>query len=103
MMVNNSKSYLGYLNKLLDKYNNIYYRSISKMPFNDAYSALAGEMESSYTVPNFKVGDRARIKSYKNIFSRGYTKDWSRKIFFIDYGLKTNPWTYKIQDLNGKI
>ena len=37
---------------------------------------------------------------YKNIFSKGYTKNWSREIFIIDSVLKTNPWTYKIKDLN---
>ena len=27
---------------------------------------------------------------------------WSREIFIIDSGLKTNFWTYKIKDLNGE-
>ena len=50
------------------------------------------------------VNDRVRITKYKNIFSKSYTKDWSREIFIIDSVLKTNPWTYKIKDLNrGKI
>ena len=34
------------------------------------------------------------------IFSKGYTENWSRKIFVIDSVLKTNPWTQKIKDLN---
>ena len=28
----------------------------------------------------------------KNIFSKRYTKNWSREIFNIDSVLKTNPW-----------
>ena len=68
MTANDSKSYLSYLNKLKDLYNN----------------------------------DRARITKYKNIFSKGYTGNWSREIFIIDSVLKTNPWTYKIKDINGK-
>ena len=48
--------------------------------------------------PKFKVNDRVRIP--KNIFSKGYTENWSRKIFIIDSILKTNPWTYKIKDLS---
>ena len=41
-----------------------------------------------------------RITKYKNIFSKGYTENWSRKIFITDSVLKTNPRTYKIKDLN---
>ena len=52
--------------------------------------------------PKFKVSDKVRITQYKNIFSKGYTKNWSREIFLIDSVLKTNPWTYKIKDLNGE-
>ena len=48
--------------------------------------------------PKFKVNDRVRIT--KNIFSKGYTENWSRKIFIIDSILKTNPWSYKIKDLS---
>ena len=29
----------------------------------------------------FKVGDRVRISKYKNIFAKGYTPNWSEKIF----------------------
>ena len=51
-------------------------------------------------LPKFQVDNRARITKYKNIFSKGYTENWSRKIFIADSFLKTNPWTYKIKDLN---
>ena len=50
----------------------------------------------------FKVNDRVRITKYKNIFNEGYTKNWSREIFIINCLLKTNPWTYKVKDLNGE-
>ena len=46
--------------------------------------------------------DRVRITKHKNIFSKGYTKNWSREIFIIDSVLKNNLWTYKIKDLNGE-
>ena len=32
-----------------------------------------------------------RITKYKNIFSKGYTKNWSKEIFVIDFVLKNNP------------
>ena len=47
------------------------------------------------------VNNRVRITKYRNIFSKSYTKDWSREIFIIDSVLKTNHRTYKINDLNG--
>ena len=46
------------------------------------------------------MNDRDRITKYKNNFSKGYTENWSREIFIIDSVLKTNPWTYKLKDLN---
>ena len=49
-----------------------------------------------------KVVDSVWIIKNKNIFSKGYTKNWSRVIFVIDYVLKTNPWIYKIKDSNGE-
>ena len=50
----------------------------------------------------FEVNDRVRITKYRNIFSKGYTENWSRKIFIIDSVLKTNPSTHKIKNLNGE-
>ena len=59
-------------------------------------------IETNPKAPKFKSDDRVRITKYKSIFSKGYTKNWSREIFIIDSVRKTNPWTYKIKDLNGE-
>ena len=34
-------------------------------------------------------------KSLKLFFSKGYIQNWSREIFFIEFILKTNPWTFE--------
>ena len=60
------------------------------------------KIEADHKALKFKVNDRVRITKYKNIFSKGYTENWSREIFIIDSVLKTNPWTYKLKDLNGE-
>ena len=60
------------------------------------------KIENKSKVSKFKVNDKVRITKYKNIFSKGYTEDWSREIFIINSVLKTNPCTYKIKDLNGE-
>ena len=54
---------------------------------------MTEKIETISKAPKFKVND---------IFSEGYTENWSREIFIIDSVLKTNPWTYKIKDLNRK-
>ena len=48
MTANDSKSCLGYLNKLLDQYNNTYHHSINKKPIDADYSALTEKIESSH-------------------------------------------------------
>ena len=74
---NDSKSYLSYLNKLVDQYNNNYHHFINKKPINADYSALTEKKnETNLKAPKFKVHDRVRITKYRNIFSKGYTENW---------------------------
>ena len=43
-----------------------------------------------------------RITKYKNIFSKGRTKNWSRETVVINSVLKTNPWTHETIHLNSE-
>ena len=63
---------------------------------------MTEKIETNPKAPKFKVNDRFRTTKYKNIFSKDYTENYSRVILFIYSVLKTNPYTYKIKDLNGK-
>ena len=101
MRINDSKSYLGHMKKLVDEYTNNYHHSVGKKSIHTGFSALPKEMESIHKALPFKIGGRVKIPKYKNIFSKGYTKHWSTEMFVIDSVLKTNPWTYQIKDLNG--
>ena len=47
MTANNSKSYLSYLNELVDEYNNTYNYSIGKKLIQADYSALTEEIKTS--------------------------------------------------------
>ena len=58
MTATDSKSYLGYLNRLVDKYNNIYHRSIGKKPVDTDYSALTEKIKTN---SKFKNGGRMKI------------------------------------------
>ena len=51
------KSYLRYLNKLVDKYNNTYHHYIVKKSIDADYSVLTEETESVHGAPKIKVGD----------------------------------------------
>ena len=33
--------------------------------------------------PKFKIGDHVKISKYKNIFTKGYTPNWSEEVFAI--------------------
>ena len=79
------------MQKLVDENNKAYQRSIGKNPIDVDYSALNEEIESTHKAPKFKVGDTVRITKYRNAFSKGCTKNWSKEIFVIDSVLKTNP------------
>ena len=48
------------------------------------------------------MGDYVRISKYKNIFTKGYTPNWSEKVFVIKKVKNTVTWTYVINDLNGE-
>ena len=100
MATNDSKYYLPYFNNLVDQCNNTYHHSINKKPINADCSALTEKIETNPKSPKYKVNYRVRVTKYKNIFRKGYTENWSRKVFTIDFGLKTNLWTYKIKDLH---
>ena len=72
------------MNKLVDKYNNTYHRSIRKKPIDADYSTITEKIGMNPKAPKFTVGDRVRITKYKNISSKGYTENWSKEIFVID-------------------
>ena len=51
MTTNDSKSYLAYLNKSVDQYNNTYHYSINKKPTNADYYALTKKIETNPKAP----------------------------------------------------
>ena len=90
MTANDSKSYPPYLNKLVEEYNNTNHHSIDKKPITADFSALSENIESNPKASKFKVNDRVRITKHRNIFSKGYTENLSRKIFIVNSVLETN-------------
>ena len=96
MTANDTKSYLGYLNKLVNEYNNSYVLLVKKLLM---LIILLWLKKMNGKVPKLVIESD---KKYKNNFSKGCTENWSRKISVTDSDWKTNPGTYEIKDLNGE-
>ena len=60
MIANYCKSYLGYLNKIVEECSNTYHQSICKKIYFEKF-------EPSQKAPKFSIGVRVKITKYKNI------------------------------------
>ena len=78
MTAHDNKSYLSYLNKIVDQYSNTYHHSINKKPVNADYSTLPEKIETNSKAPTFKINDRVNITKCKSIFSNVYTENWKQ-------------------------
>ena len=70
--------YIDKLDDIMGEYNNTYHRKIKMKPIdvkNNTYHDSKKKVNNEG--PKFKVGDHVRISKYKNIFSKGYTPNWS--------------------------
>lgn len=93
------------LEKVTNKYNNTYHRTIDEIPANvnntNKKNILIRYKLSSKIVnkkKKLKIGDYVRISKYKGTFEKGYTPSWSTEIFKIVKVQNTVPVTYLIED-----
>ena len=91
------------LDDIVNKYNNKYYSTI-KMNSVDLKSGIDIEfgIGKKDKDPKFKVGDCVGIRSYKNIFAKCHTPNWSDAALEVKKIKKALPCTYIIRDLNGE-
>ena len=95
--------YYDVLDDVVNKYNNTKHSTIKMNPIDvgdnnkRVYIDEHNEKDS-----RFKVGDRARISKFKNIFAKVYTPNWSSEIFVVDKINDTVPYTYNLKDLNNE-
>ena len=74
--------YMALISK--NEYNNKYHRTIKMKPVdvkNNTYIDFGKKVNDKD--PKFKVGNHIRISKYKNIFTKGYTPNWSEEVFVI--------------------
>ena len=74
---------------------------LKPLDVGDDYFAEYNE-ESNEKNPKFNVGDHVSISKFKNIFSKGYTPNWSEESFIVKKIKNAMPWTYAISDLDGE-
>ena len=44
---------------------------------------IKSSKENNDKDPKFKIADVLRISKYKNVFTKGYTPNWSKEVFVI--------------------
>ena len=71
--------YIQILDDTVNKYNNTYHITIKMKPVDVKSSIyIDSSKENNNKDPKFKIDD-IRISKYKNIFTKGYTLNWSKK------------------------
>ena len=95
-------AYYDVLDDVVNKYNNTKHSIIKMKPINviDNNNKIVYIDEHNEKRSRFKIRDRVRISKFKNIFTKGYTPNWSSEIFIVDKVNGTVPYTYNLKDLN---
>ena len=105
---NNTYKYIDVLDDFVERYNNTRNSSIKMTPADASkeenevrvYRNLYQEFERRPIHAKFKTGDKVRILKKKGLFEKGFTPNWTEEVFTISKIQRTNPVTYKINDLN---
>ena len=112
MFINGDGNWVNILNDAVVTYNNNIHSIIFMTPVHasnnpdkvkNTFSLKNIKGKPGYTQPKLKVGDYVRNADNCNMFSKGYTSNWNRELFKVNEVLKTQPPTYKIEDINGEI
>ena len=95
--------YVDNIDDTVNEYNNTYHRKFKMKP-NDVKdnTYIDSIKEANDEDLKFEVGDNVRISIYKSIFAKGYTPNWSEKVFVIRKIKNTVPSTFIINDYNGE-
>ena len=102
---NGTEKYTDILQPLIAKYNSTKHRSIGMTPtdarkpanYQQVFKNLYFKKVKSRNIQaKYKVGDKVRISKWKGTFKKGYTINWSDKIYTITQIQNTLPPTYKI-------
>ena len=75
--------YVGKLDHIVNKYNNIYHRTIKMKPaFVNPSIFTDFNKEKNEEGPKFKAGENINISKYKIIFAKVYVPNWFKKVYY---------------------
>ena len=105
IFINGDGNWVDILNDAVITYNNNNHSTINMTPVDPSNNPDKVRYSFNFKVikPKHKVGDCVRNADKRNIFSKSYTSIWNRELFKVKDVLKTQPSTYKIEDMNGEI
>ena len=105
MFINGDGNWVNIINDAAVTYNNNIHSTINMTPVDASNNPDKVKYTFSFKniKPKLKVGDCVRNADRRNIFSKGYNSNWNRELFKVNEVLKTQPPTYKIEDINGEI
>ena len=97
--------WIDVLDDFIQSYNESFHRSIGMAPNDVTFDNTEIVMKRLYPekpVPKWKflIGDTVRISKYKNIFQKGYLRNWTDELFTIVERYPTHPVTYGLKDLS---
>ena len=102
--------WINLLEDIAKNYNNTYHRTIGMAPNEVTWANRKKIFKRSFPNINvrikckLKVGDRVRIALNKDIFEKGYTKNWSDEIYIVkSVRQKGGVCWYKVTDTSGKV
>ena len=91
------------LGDIVNKYNNIYHRTIKMKPVDvKSNTYINSGKEINDKDLKFKIDDIVIISKHKNSFAKGYFSNQSEEVFVIKKVKNTVPRTYVISELNRK-
>ena len=76
--------YIDKLDDIVNKCNNTYQNRIKMKPGDlklSTYTDFSKEINEKDV--KFEIGDTLKISKYKNIFAKGYPRNWSEEVFVI--------------------
>ena len=96
--------YIDKLDDIVNKCNNTFHRTI-KMKLADVKPSICIDFnkENNKEGPEFKAGDNVRISKIKNVFAKGYVRNFCEGDFVIKKIKNIVPLTYFISNLNGEV
>ena len=106
IFVTGDGNWVNILNDAVITYNNNIHSTIKMTPVDASINPDIVRYIISFSTkiePKIKVGDYVRNADKRYIFSKGYTSNWNRELFKINEDLKSQPPTYKIEDINGEL